>query len=349
MFSSLFAAALQAAEVGRLPDALVRVGIRKLLHQRATLLAGLSPDDAQEQVRSFIANCRTSRVAELPEKANEQHYEVPAELFQAALGPRLKYSCGHFESEGMDLAAAEVSALRITCERAALRDGQTVLELGCGWGSLSLWMAEQYPHSRIVGVSNSHGQRDFILRQAAARGLQNLEIITADVNDFESDRPFDRVVSIEMFEHMRNHPLLLRRIAGWLLPEGRLFVHIFCHRSIPYLFEDTGPQDWMTRYFFAGGMMPSDALFLRYQEDLRLVDQWRWSGQHYERTCNAWLRRTDLRREQLLPLLEATYGPGQGLLWLQRWRIFFMACAELFGYNRGNEWWVSHYLFERPA
>lgn len=347
MLAQTFTIALQAAEAGRLPDAVVRMGIRRLLAQRLRDLYVPSPSAQAEQWERFLADCSRSRIAEVPDRANEQHYEVPPELFGACLGPRLKYSCCHWGPSATDLAAAEDEALAMTCERAGLADGQQILELGCGWGSLSLWMAERYPAARITAVSNSHRQREFITRRAAERGLGNLQVLTADVNDFAPNERFDRVVSVEMFEHMRNHGELLRRIAGWLRDDGRLFVHLFCHRDRAYLFEEQGPQDWMTKYFFSGGMMPSDTLLARHQRDLQLLRQWRWDGWHYERTCNAWLARLDAARDRVLPLLTAAYGAGQGELWLQRWRIFFMSCAELFGYRGGTEWWVSHYLFER--
>ncbi len=349
MMSAIFSAMLHAAEAGRMPDAVIRVGIRRLLRERAVRLAELPADKAQAQLRAFITECCQSAVAVVPEKANEQHYEVPAQLFAEVLGPQLKYSCCYWDATTTDLAAAETAALQITCERAGIVDGMRILELGCGWGSLSLWMAKRFPKCQIVGVSNSAGQREFILHRAAAQGLHNLEIITADINTFEPpNAAFDRVVSVEMFEHMRNHQELLRRISTWLVPGGKLFVHIFCHRSQPYLFEDQGPQDWMTHYFFAGGMMPSDHLLLHFQRDLNLTDQWRWGGQHYQQTCNAWLALADEHRSRVLPLLAQAYGESQAYLWLQRWRMFFMACAELFGFRDGNEWWVAHYLFEKP-
>jgi cyclopropane-fatty-acyl-phospholipid synthase len=247
------------------------------------------------------------------------------------------------------LAEAEARAIEVTSSRAGLADGMRVLELGCGWGSFSLWAAERFPGSELTAVSNSQSQRDFIEGEAAARGLTNLRVITADMNDFAAEGRFDRVVSVEMFEHIRNHRRLFERIHGWLEPGGRFFMHIFCHRQMPYLFEDKDGTDWMSRYFFSGGMMPSDDLPLYFQDDLRLVDRWRWNGAHYERTLNAWLENMDRRRDQVWPELVGTYGGDQGRLWWGRWRIFFMACAELFGYDRGQQWWVGHYLFERPA
>lgn len=347
IFTGIIAQVVRLAETGRLPDAIVRRGIRRLLRERLRLIRELDCETLQEQKRRFIAECGTQPVALVPEAANEQHYEVRAEFFRKVLGPRLKYSCCYWGSGVSDLQSAEEAALRITCERAGLADGQRILELGCGWGSLSLWMAEKYPSARITAVSNSHGQRQFIEACARERGFRNLRVITADMNHFSIGETFDRVVSVEMFEHMRNHRELLRRIHGWLVPGGRLFVHIFSHRETPYLFEDNGPADWMTRYFFAGGMMPSDDLLIHYQRDLSLVDHWRWSGGHYRRTCEAWLERCDERRNEVLDEMRQAYGDSEAPLWLQRWRIFFMACSELFAAGQGNEWGVSHYLFEK--
>lgn len=334
-------------ERGFVPDPLVRAGIRRLCEQR---LAAIGAADAQRSgvvAEEFIRSLQDAELAPLPHKANEQHYEVPDAFFALVLGPQRKYSSAWWPPGVTDLAAAESLALAVTAQRAQLADGQAVLELGCGWGSLTLWMARSFPASRIVGVSNSHSQREYILSRARAEGLDNVEIITADMNRFEPSDRFDRIVSVEMFEHLRNWPAMFGRVRDWLKPGGRFFMHVFCHRSTPYAFVDEGDSDWMSRYFFSGGMMPSDELPARFQDHLRLLQRWRWDGQHYEKTANAWLARLDARREEVMPILESTYGKDQAAIWLQRWRMFFMACAELFGYRNGQEWWVSHYLFER--
>jgi cyclopropane-fatty-acyl-phospholipid synthase len=336
-------------EQGLVPDTVIRAGIRRLLKER---LAEIRADDAAaaaDITEAFVAAMREAPVALVPDKANEQHYEVPATFFGEALGRNRKYSGCWWPDGVTSLDAAEEAALAVTCERAELADGQTILELGCGWGSLSLWMAARYPASRITAVSNSHSQRAFIEGEAARRGLANLRVLTCDMNAFEAAGRHDRIVSVEMFEHMRNWPELFRRVAGWLNPGGRFFMHVFAHRSTPYAFVERDASDWMTRHFFAGGMMPSDDLAPRCQDDLRLLRRWRWDGTHYERTANAWLANMDARRAQLLPLFAQTYGTEAADVWWMRWRVFFMSCAELFGYDRGQQWWVSHYLFEpRP-
>jgi cyclopropane-fatty-acyl-phospholipid synthase len=341
--------AVNWVEQGIVPDAVVRTGIRRLCEQRLREIGGGDCEAAARITEAFVRSMDESAIALAPDLANAQHYEVPALFFMLALGPHRKYSSAWWPEGTADLAQAEAKALAVTCEHAELSDGQTILELGCGWGSLTLWMAERYPNSHVTAVSNSRSQRTWILDEAARRGLRNINVVTADMNCLAIEQRFDRVVSVEMFEHMRNWRALFARVHDWLQPDGRFFMHVFCHRSTPYAFADEGAADWMSRNFFSGGMMPSDDLALRFQDALRLLRRWRWDGRHYERTANAWLANVDARRAQVLPVLAATYGEAHALQWLQRWRIFFMACAETFGYRDGQEWWVSHYLFERPA
>ena len=336
-------------EQGLVPDGVVRLGIRRLLKERLAEMHATDAEAAEEANQAFIARMRGAPVALLPEKANEQHYELPAEFFARALGPQRKYSSCYWAEGTETLAQAEAAALHVTCERAGLRDGQDVLELGCGWGSLSLRMAERYRNSRITAVSNSHSQRHHIEREARARGLVNLQVITCDVNRFETRTGhYDRVVSVEMFEHLRNWPEMFARVAGWLKPEGRFFMHVFAHRGAPYAFVERDASDWMSRHFFSGGMMPGDDLALNFQDHLRLARRWRWDGTHYQKTSEAWLRNMDDARDELMPVMVATYGDAAELWW-QRWRLFFMSVAELFGYEGGQQWWVSHYLFDKRA
>ena len=340
--------AIDWVEQGRVPDTLVRAGIRRLLRERLVEIRAGDAEGASELTEAFVAQMRAAELAPLPEKANEQHYELPAAFFAACLGPNRKYSCCLWPEGVETLEQAEAASLAATCERAGLADGQDVLELGCGWGSLSLWMAAHYPNSRITVVSNSHSQRAYIEGEAAKRGHANLRVITCDMNVFDIESRFERIVSVEMFEHMRNWPALFGRVAGWLKPGGRFFMHVFVHRDTPYPFVERDASDWMSRYFFSGGMMPSDELATRFQDDLALLSRWRWDGRHYERTSNAWLANMDANREQIWPLFEQTYG-ADAALWWTRWRLFYLSVAELFGYENGQQWWVSHYLFERRA
>jgi cyclopropane-fatty-acyl-phospholipid synthase len=336
------------AESGRLPDPLIRLGVREMLRRRLRDLALPDPEAVARAEAAFRAQRAMSPIALETDAANEQHYEVPAAFFEQVLGPHLKYSCGYWASGVDDLAGSERAMLELTCERAQLDDGMRVLDLGCGWGSLSLFIAEKHPNSRILAVSNSKPQREFILARAAQRGLVNLDVVTADVNHFFAEGRFDRVLSVEMFEHVRNHALLLSRIAAWLAPHGKLFVHHFAHRERAYPYETTGPDDWMGRHFFSGGMMPSDDLLLHCQRDLVVQQHWRVGGTHYQKTCEAWLARQDARTDALRPILVEAYGREDAALWHERWRLFFLACAELFGFRGGNEWWVTHVLMSRP-
>ncbi len=344
-FERMADAAIGMVEQGWVPDTVVRAGIRRLCEHRLRGLVPPAGESHEEQRERFIRDLQIADVAPLPDRANEQHYEVPAKLFRLMLGPQMKYSCCWWDAGVRTLADAEGAALDRTAVRAGIQNGLRILELGCGWGSLSLWMASRFPSSQIVGVSNSASQRLFIAREAARLGLSNLQVVTADMNAFVPVGRFDRIVSVEMFEHMRNYHVLLGRIAGWLAPGGRLFVHVFCHRRSPYFFEDKGAGDWMARHFFSGGLMPSADLLPSVPSPLALERQWLWDGRHYERTANAWLANLDGNRGAALEVLAATYGPGDAARWLGRWRIFFMACAELFGYAEGQEWGVAHYRF----
>ena len=325
---------INLAERGLVPLPALRIGIRRLLAKRL-LEAAQDPN-----VSAFSAHLKESAIAVLPEKANEQHYEVPADFFELTLGPNLKYSSAYWPEGTASLSEAEEAMLRLTVQRADLADGQEILELGCGWGSLTLHMAQRFPNANITAVSNSAPQRRFI----EARAPQNVRVITADMNELQLEQRFDRVVSVEMFEHMRNYRDLLHRICGWMKPDARLFVHVFCHRDYAYPFETEGDDNWMGRYFFTGGIMPSFDLFEHFDNDLFIEKDWRVSGTHYERTARAWRENLEKQRHPVMTVLQQTYG-AEADRWFHRWRLFFLACEELFGYRGGSEWLVAHYLF----
>ena len=325
---------INLSERGLVPLPALRIGIRRLLAKRL-LDASQEPD-----VSAFASHLKESAIALLPEKANEQHYEVPAEFFELTLGPNLKYSGAYWPEGTESLSEAEEAMLRLTVQRADLVDGQEILELGCGWGSLTLHMAQRFPNARITAVSNSAPQRRFI----EARAPQNVRVITADMNDLRLQQRFDRIVSVEMFEHMRNYRDLLHRICGWMKPDARLFVHVFCHRDYAYPFETEGDDNWMGRYFFTGGIMPSFDLFGHFDNDLFIEKDWRVSGTHYERTARAWRENLEKQRDPVMTVLKQSYG-AEADRWFHRWRLFFLACEELFGYRGGSEWLVAHYLF----
>jgi cyclopropane-fatty-acyl-phospholipid synthase len=333
-------------ESGFVPDALIRAGIREMLRERLAEEDAGSDAANRERLLKFVEQMNSSAIALRTDSANAQHYEVPAEFFAAVLGPRRKYSSALYEAGTRTLGEAEDAMLRVTCERAQLADGQEVLELGCGWGSLTLWMAEHYPNCRITGVSNSVSQRASILQRAEKLGFRNVQIITADMNDFAAPDRYDRVVSVEMFEHMRNWGALLERVSRWMKPDGKLFIHIFTHARFAYPFEVRNSGDWMAQHFFTGGMMPSDDLLDHFSQHLAVREHWRVSGTHYQKTAQAWLANMDANKSQLMPLFAATYGVGAAKKWWVRWRIFFMACVQLWGFRGGEEWIVSHYLLE---
>jgi len=334
---SLAQDAVNAFEAAPLPDPLTRAGIDFLVASTRKRLRTQPPAFEADFARDMTAR----PIAENTAEANAQHYELPADFFGLILGPRRKYSSCLY-AIGDDLAAAEARGLAETCEHAGLADGQAILELGCGWGSLSLWMAERYPAARITAVSNSHSQRRHIEAEARARGLSNLTVLTADMNVFSTDRRFDRVVSVEMFEHMSNWAGLLSRVRGWLKPDGRLFVHVFTHKTTPYRFDVNDPGDWVAQHFFAGGVMPSHGLIGQFPELFEVEADWRWDGRNYERTALDWLANYDARAEEVMAVLRPVYGPD-AKLWFRRWRLFFLATAGLFGHRRGTEWGVSHF------
>ncbi len=332
---------------GLVPDTLVRSRIIQLLRQRLLEEEADDPEAVQKNHARLLERMDEGRLAVHTVEANEQHYEVPPRFFELVLGPRLKYSSALFAEPCASLAKAEEDMLALTCERADIQDGQEILELGCGWGSLTLYLAEKYPGCKITAVSNSRVQKQFIEECARGKGLFNVTVLTCDMNDFDPRMVFDRVVCVEMFEHMRNWRQLFAKIASWLRPEGRFFLHIFTHREISYFFAVKDESDWMAKYFFTGGLMPSDRLPLYFQEDLLIEKHWRVNGTHYQKTAEAWLSNLDRNRQEILSLFKEVYPGEEAPLRIAYWRIFFMACSELWGFERGTQWLVSHYRFQK--
>ena len=338
---------IQLAEKGILPDSMIRLGIKNLNRIRLNRAKEMEREALEMEQQEWLETLKGSPVALLPEKANEQHYEVPPEFFELVLGKYLKYSSGYWGKTINTLDKSEEAMLMLTCERANLKNGHSILELGCGWGSLTCFMAKKFPESKIVAVSNSNDQRNFIDKKCKDLGFNNVKVIKADMNDFSTDERFDRLVSVEMFEHMRNYGELLKRIHGWLKKDGKLFVHIFSHTDLAYQFEDKGDADWMAREFFSGGQMPSHNLLLHFSDHMKIESTWRINGMHYEKTSRAWLRMMKKNKADILKIFSKTYGKENAKLWFQRWRIFFISCEILFGFNGGTEWGVSHYRFKK--
>lgn len=329
------------------PDFLIRQRIRSLLRKRLADERKSTVAEQQQHLMEVIASLRNAPIAIATAEANEQHYEVPTAFFRYVMGKHMKYSCCYYAPGVTDLSQAETQALEITTTRAELQDGMDILELGCGWGSLTLFMAARYPNARITAVSNSATQRTWIMQCCAERGLTNVEVITQDMNVFFLEKQFDRVVSVEMFEHMRNYQKLLEKISRMLKPDGKLFVHIFTHKDMTYFFDVVDESDWMSKYFFTGGVMPSDDLLSYFNDHLTITNHWHWDGTHYGKTSEAWLENMDVHKKEIMPILVETYGAHQATKWWVYWRVFFMACAELWNFNSGKEWIVSHYLFKK--
>ena len=338
----LITGAIRTFESLTVPDSLLRFGIQSLIGTRER---SLRPDP--EIDRAFAEDMRRRAIALHTDAANEQHYELPQEFFGLTLGPHRKYSCCYYATGNETLEEAEEAALTITAGRAGLADGQRILELGCGWGSLTLFMAARYPNASITAVSNSASQRRYIEQTARARGLSNVRVITCDMNAFLPEGVFDRVVSVEMFEHISNWDALLSKVRGALKPDGRLFMHVFSHRGAPYRFDHTDPTDWIGQHFFTGGIMPSDGLIRQFSNLVEVEEEWRWSGTHYSRTATQWIENFDRNQTEIDPILRKVYGP-KAALWKRRWRLFYLATEGLFGHANGEEWGVKHYRL-RPV
>jgi len=334
-------------ELGLIPDYYVRSKVRNgLIDQIKDMNQDGNVETAQDNLNKFIEEIKTMPIAINQSNANDQHYEVPSEFYVKVLGSYLKYSCGLWPNDDTTLEESELEMLKLYCQRADLKKGQTVLDLGCGWGSVALYVAENYPESNVYALSNSSTQKKYIMDQASAKGLENLTVFTGDVSVFENEdwsEKFDRVISIEMFEHMKNYEALMSKISTWMTKTGKLFVHIFTHQKCSYHFN----KGWMAKTFFTGGTMPSHDLLLHFQRDLKLEKRWSINGQHYAKTLDAWLARMDSCYNEVWPILQDTYGKENAARWYVNWRMFFIVCSETFGYNQGNEWTISHYCFKK--
>jgi len=329
------------------PDWLIRIRIRQLLDLR---IKQEKKENAEAQLAhkiNYVKSLKESPIAVHTKDANEQHYEVPSEFFTYVMGPRMKYSSGYWPYSSTSFAESEEAMLKLTVERAELSNGMRVLDLGCGWGSISLYVAEKFPKCKVVGVSNSKTQKQFIDQRAKERGLKNLTILTQDMNEFSTKDKFDRIISVEMLEHMKNYEKLFEKLSKFLNVGGKFFVHIFTHNTFAYPFEVIDETDWMAKYFFTGGQMPSDDLFLYFQKDFLIENHWRVNGTHYAKTSEAWYNNMLSNQDKVLEILSKTYGEKEKTKWFVYWKVFFLACAELWGYRNGEEWFVSHYLFRK--
>ncbi len=338
---------IRALHTGRIPDWLIRTVLRFRLSQTLRRRYRASVEERTAEKQALIQKLRRSPIAIHTDDPNEQHYEVPSAFFEMVLGKRLKYSCCFWPKGVSTLNQAEEAMLRLTCDRAQIEDGLEILDLGCGWGSLSLWIGEKFPNSQVTAVSNSRTQREYIEQRCRELGLHNIQAISADVVDYQPTLQFDRVLSIEMFEHMKNYERLLARIASWLKPGGLLFVHVFSHREFAYEFDASDARNWMAQTFFTGGTMPSDDLLLHFQRDLTLVGHWCLDGIHYARTLRAWLANLDDRQPEVRKIMSTVYGLENETRWLVNWRLFFLVCSEVWNLGRGREYLVSHYLFQK--
>lgn len=336
----------KALEYGLLPDYLLRYKIHNALVGEIEELSAGGVEAQSQRMRKFLEDIRSMPIAINQADANKQHYEVPPEFYRIALGPRMKYSSCYFPEGNETLGEAENKMFELYCERAQLQDGMTMLDLGCGWGSLTLFLADRFPNSQILALSNSTGQKAYIHEEAQNRGFKNVNVYVGDISVFQREdfgEKFDRVLSIEMFEHMKNYEKLLKKISGWLKPQGKLFVHIFTHKIFAYHFT----KGWMAKTFFTGGTMPSHELLVHFQDHVKLEDIWKVNGIHYAKTLDAWLQRFDQNQDTLRPIIESTYGQDNYIKWYIGWRMFFIICSETFAFNQGNEWNVSHYLFSK--